>query len=93
MVTLERLRLENFLNVAEADVPLRDQGLVLIVGENGSGKSAIFTEGPLYGLYGESFRYGPKPGRDVIRTGAKRFFVRAGCPYRRRRRYTDRASP
>ncbi len=73
MVTLEEIELENFLNVKQATIPFRDQGFVLIIGENGCGKSALFTEAPYYCLYGESFRYGPRPGREVIRRGASSF--------------------
>lgn len=73
MVTLKNLSLENWFNVVKTEVCLENQGLVLVTGENGAAKSAIFVEAPYYGLFGDSFRYGDNPGTAVIRTGSKGF--------------------
>jgi DNA repair exonuclease SbcCD ATPase subunit len=65
VVILEKIWYRNFLNIVEEEFPLRDQGLVLVVGENGAGKSALTLEGIFYALYGKTFRWGAKPGISV----------------------------
>jgi len=67
MVTLDRILYKNYMNIKEQEVPLKDQGLVLVTGKNGAGKSSLFIEGPYYALYGKSFKYkGDKPGDNVV---------------------------
>jgi DNA repair exonuclease SbcCD ATPase subunit len=66
MITLKRLVLHNLFGVKHVEVNLDNQGLVIVQGENGSGKSSIFMEGILYMLYGQSFVYGKSPGASVV---------------------------
>lgn len=54
------------MNLVDEKVPLKNQGLVLVGGKNGAGKSSIFIEGPYYALYGRSFKYGDRPGDEVV---------------------------
>lgn len=75
MITINRGRYINFLGVSDTTVPYRDQGLVLITGENGNGKSSIFIEGPYFGLFGSSIRYGDKPSDLIIKEGQNAFAV------------------
>jgi DNA repair exonuclease SbcCD ATPase subunit len=52
---LDFLRLENFLSYKEVELSLKDRGLVLLEGKNGSGKSSLF-DGLLFNLYGITAR-------------------------------------
>lgn len=63
------------MEVRDTTIPFANQGLVVITGENGVGKSSLFTEGPYYGLFGHSFRYGDRPAKQVVRNGSKYFAV------------------
>lgn len=67
MVILKKVTYVNFCSIKEAEVDLESQGLVLITGKNGSGKSALYIDGVYYALYGESFRYGERPGDSIVR--------------------------
>lgn len=66
MLILTRLKLEGFFGVTRADIPLDGQGLVLVTGQNGAGKTALVIESLVYALYGASFEYGKVPGGDVV---------------------------
>lgn len=54
------------MNLSDEEVPLEGQGLVLVVGKNGMGKSSMFVEGPYYALYGLSFKYKSPVGDKVV---------------------------
>jgi len=71
MVIYQTLRLDGFFSLSSVEIPLHDQGLVLLTGINGSGKTAVAVEGLYYALYGYSFEYGKLPGDKVVnrRTG------------------------
>ncbi len=62
---LTKLHLENFKKYTSYDIEFGD-GLVGIIGKNGSGKSTIF-EAILFGLYGEAKRRGNK---EILRNAA-----------------------
>lgn len=71
---LLKVEVANFLSVGSSIVDLAQQGLVLIEGDNrdvefsksnGAGKSSIFTDAPLWALFGVTTR-GLK-GADVVR--------------------------
>jgi DNA repair exonuclease SbcCD ATPase subunit len=67
MVTLEKIQYRNYMNVIDQEVPLKGQGLVFVVGKNGSGKSSMFIEGIYYALYGRSFKYKNPVGSKIVR--------------------------
>lgn len=67
MVSIKSIRYKNFFNIADQSISLNGQGLVMVTGKNGSGKSTMYIEGVLYALYGETFRYGSKPGDSIVR--------------------------
>jgi DNA repair protein SbcC/Rad50 len=56
-VRLGRLTAENFRSFATIDIDLNARGLIAVVGDNGAGKSSIFTAV-------EWALYGPQPGRN-----------------------------
>jgi DNA repair exonuclease SbcCD ATPase subunit len=66
MLTFSTLTITNFLNVRGTQtLPLMTPGLSLVVGKNGSGKSARYSEALTWCLFGETIR--PKLGvNDVI---------------------------
>lgn len=45
---------------------LKNQGLVVVVGRNGNGKSSLFIEAIVWLLHGRSVEYGAKPGADIL---------------------------
>lgn len=75
MIELEKIEYVNFFNVKTACVPLAGQGFVAVQGENGSGKTAMFIEGPFYALYGKSIRTDKAVGAKLCRRGAKKWAV------------------
>jgi len=86
MVKLQKLRLEGFFGISQVEIDLNNQGLVLVTGLNGSGKTAMVVEGLYYALYGRSFEYGQVPGAKVVnwRTGymlVEAEFEVDGCPW------------
>ena len=83
MITPDRLELENFHSIQHGVYQLGGQGMVLVLGQNGSGKSSICAESIAYILYDISLRYKPQgslygdqPGAEVVRDGAKSMAVR-----------------
>jgi DNA repair exonuclease SbcCD ATPase subunit len=83
VIQFEAISVRDFGVIEQADVELRNQGLVLIRGvnhdtdaadSNGSGKSTIF-KALSWGLYGEVVRDG-RVTDDIIRVGAKEAWVR-----------------
>ncbi len=75
MITLEKIVLKNFFSISNAEINLEDQGLVVVHGRVGSGKTALTCESVLYGLYGTSFEYGQNPGQAVRKNTEKEFSV------------------
>lgn len=75
MVTLEKTSVKNFFSVGSAEINWEDQGLVVVHGRVGSGKTALICESVLYGLYGTSFEYGQTPGQAVKKNTEKNFHV------------------
>lgn len=75
MIELRTLRLEGFFGIGEAEIDLGGQGLVLVAGTNGSGKTALVVEGLYYALYGQSFEYGKNPGESVVNRRLGRMLV------------------
>jgi DNA repair exonuclease SbcCD ATPase subunit len=75
MTTLEKIKVKNFFSVGLAEIDLEDQGLVVVHGRVGSGKTALTCESVLYGLYGSSFEYGSNPGQAVKKNTEKEFSV------------------
>ena len=75
MITLERIILKNFFSISNAEINLENQGLVVVHGRVGSGKTALTCESVLYGLYGTSFEYGQNPGQAVKKNTEKEFSV------------------
>lgn len=57
MIVFEKMKLQNFLSIGNKpiEVDLNHEGITLICGHNGSGKSGIFLYPIYYGLYGKSF--------------------------------------
>lgn len=76
MTELIEIEYHNFFSVAHQVVPLRDQGVVLVVGNIGQGKTALFIEGVYYALFGQSFEYGANPGKAIMNRWSKTFLVR-----------------
>jgi DNA repair exonuclease SbcCD ATPase subunit len=85
-VRLTTLEIQNFLSVEHADTRLDKRGLVLIKGSNkdasafnsnGAGKSTIFSEAPVWALFGETVR-GYKGDEVVNRTIGKGCYVKLG---------------
>lgn len=66
MVKLQKLKLEGFFGIVDVEIDLDQQGLVLVTGVNGSGKTALVVEGLYYALYGQSFEYDKVPGDKVV---------------------------
>ncbi len=66
MVKLQKLKLEGFFGIVDVEIDLDSQGLVLVTGVNGSGKTALVVEGLFYALYGQSFEYEKVPGEKVV---------------------------
>lgn len=61
--SLSRISVENFFSIREpVVVDLENQGLVVVTGRNGQGKTSIFLEAISWLLYGSSFEYGAMPG-------------------------------
>jgi DNA repair exonuclease SbcCD ATPase subunit len=75
MTTLEDIEIKNFFSVSHAKLCFENQGLVVIHGRVGSGKTAISCESVLYGLYGSSFEYGSNPGQSIKKNTEKEFSV------------------
>jgi len=55
MFQVDKLIIENFLNHRNTVVPIANQGLVLVSGKNGSGKSALY-EAIVWCLFGKTVR-------------------------------------
>jgi DNA repair exonuclease SbcCD ATPase subunit len=77
MTTLEEIEIKNFFSVSHAKLYFENQGLVVIHGRVGSGKTALSCESVLYALYGSSFEYGSNPGQAIKKNTEKEFFVSA----------------
>lgn len=77
MLLLDKITYQNFFAIESQTVQFRDQGLCVIQGPNGSGKTALYIEGPMYALYGRSFEYGKRPGTKVMKRGTKSMLVDA----------------
>jgi DNA repair exonuclease SbcCD ATPase subunit len=75
MTTIERIKIKNFFSIGLAEIELENQGLVVVHGRVGSGKTALTCESVLYGLYGSSFEYGSNPGQSVKKNTEKEFSV------------------
>jgi DNA repair exonuclease SbcCD ATPase subunit len=75
MTTLERIKIKNFFSIGLAELEFENQGLVVVHGRVGSGKTALTCESVLYGLYGSSFEYGSNPGQSVKKNTEKEFSV------------------
>ena len=64
-ICFKRLTISNFQSIGSVDVDLYNQGLVLVCGENGVGKTTLL-EALFWALTGKSLRFGDKAGDDVI---------------------------
>jgi DNA repair exonuclease SbcCD ATPase subunit len=63
MLSVKSLEISGFMNIEAIEtVRLDANGLTLIVGENGSGKSSRYTEALYWGLYGKTIRDLPADG-------------------------------
>jgi DNA repair exonuclease SbcCD ATPase subunit len=78
VITFHTEELYNFQNIERATVPLEGQGLTVVAGKNGAGKSTILLDGIVWILFGVSLRYkaqgtmyGEAPGNKVMRRGCK----------------------
>lgn len=68
-LTVQAIEAQNFFNLDHREVELPDQGLVLVTGTNGKGKSASTIEAVAWGLFGEIVR---KPTvHSVVKRGQK----------------------
>ena len=58
MIRFQRVVVSGFLNIGEEpeEIRLDDQGLTLVTGENGSGKSTRYSEALVWGLFGKTVR-------------------------------------
>ena len=64
--SLTEITVENFFSIREAvTYRLENQGLVVITGRNGQGKTTLFMEAILWLVYAISLEYGQKPGGSV----------------------------
>ena len=68
MIKFESVTLHNFLSVEDRHVKLDTPGLTLVVGKNGAGKSAQYSESLVWALFGTTIR--PLAADEVIRKGA-----------------------
>lgn len=70
---IARLELERFLSYEQAEIDLLDRGIILLLGENGAGKS-VLSEGISWVLYGTTLRgvSGDAVIHDPARTGKAR---------------------
>lgn len=75
MIELEQLALKNFWNISDEVVPLKDQGLVMVRGENGDGKTGMFIEAPFYALFGKSIRTDKSVGAKLWTRGTRGGYV------------------
>ena len=76
MTTLLTLEIKNFFKTEHALIQLANQGLVLLAGPIGAGKTTLVIEGVYYAIYGQSFEYGASPGDAVMSRGSKNMLVR-----------------
>jgi DNA repair exonuclease SbcCD ATPase subunit len=74
MVKLGTVRFVNFMNVADETVNYDQPSHTLVVGPNGSCKTVLFIEGPLYLLYGITLRYGVEVTK-AVRNGCNSMLV------------------
>lgn len=70
---LERIRLKNFLSHQETDFRLTDRNLVIVVGENGAGKSSLVKDSLTWALFGQA----RGSGDDLITDGESKATVAA----------------
>jgi DNA repair exonuclease SbcCD ATPase subunit len=62
------LRVQNFCRHADTTLDLSGQGIVLLGGKNGSGKTSLVPDGLCFGWYGKTLR--GVSGKDVVRREA-----------------------
>ncbi len=86
------IEIENFIGIRSAKVEFR-QGVFLIVGQNGAGKSSLL-EAIVFALYGTGIRYGKQSPKNYVRSGSdscevKFTFLKNGKRYQIVRRISE----
>ena len=65
MINFSSVVIKDFLNIKHREVRLDTPGLTLVVGKNGTGKSAQYSESLAWALFGQTIR--PLTADEVIR--------------------------
>lgn len=90
---IEEIRLQNIYSHEDTCIELGDTPYAVVIGDNGAGKSSLFTTGPLFALFGSSAT--DTVLADVLRHGAEQgtatiTFSLGGQRYRVSRTYSVR---